>query len=83
MKEYKCFNCVNFKTPLCELCNSIESPDGEKGKPTYYQAMEGKTIDCVELDNLVKYIVARALAYVPINVNTIMKYNHLVAREEV
>lgn len=81
MKEYKCHECMNRLTPLCELCNTVKSPDGDERKPTYYQGISGKTIEGQELETLVNTIAARALAGVPIHLNTVLKYNRLVASE--
>lgn len=82
MKEYRCSECMNRRTPLCELCNSVKSPDGEESKPTYYQGVSGITTECPELEALVNTIAMRALACVPINLNSVMRYNKLVAGEE-
>ena len=35
-EKYKCSECNNGSSPLCELCFSITSPSGEKHKPLYF-----------------------------------------------
>lgn len=36
MKKYRCTNCVNLASPLCDYCTVLEMPSGKEQKPKYY-----------------------------------------------
>ncbi len=38
---FECNNCANRRSPLCELCTQVTSPDGTKHKPKYYVEFTG------------------------------------------
>lgn len=79
MKEYKCNDCINKNTPLCDVCYQTSSPGEDAGKPTYYQCYSPSTIVSEELDNLMIYINTRVASGVPVSINTIIKYNQLIS----
>ena len=82
MKEYKCSECLNKRTPICYSCSSIESPDGEESKPKHYQANTGTLILSEELTSLSRVIESRVAIGLPINVSWVIRYNQLVASNE-
>ena len=79
MKEYKCADCINKKSPLCDLCFQTSSPNEDAGKPTYYQCYSPSPIVSDELNNLMIYINTRVASGVPVSINTIIKYNQLIS----
>lgn len=37
---FECTRCANRRSPLCELCSQVTSPDGTEHKPKYYIEFE-------------------------------------------
>lgn len=33
---FECTRCANRRSPLCELCSQVTSPDGTEHKPKFY-----------------------------------------------
>lgn len=39
--EKKCMTCANRRSPLCDICTYIQSPDGSAREPRYYVKLRG------------------------------------------
>ena len=40
---FECKRCANRRSPLCETCSQVTSPDGTEHKPKYYVEFTGVT----------------------------------------
>jgi hypothetical protein len=86
-KVYSCDSCANRKSPLCELCTSVTSPDGSMSKPKYYvefcsalpmgvtRRLRGRGAACAYI--LEKYLYAGW----PLPVGIVMEYNGHVEKQ--
>ena len=89
VKVYSCYECANRKSPLCDSCTHISSPDGSESKPKYYihydgsmpcgqyRRLEGRAETCAELLEL--YLRTGW----PLPVAIVMEYNgHIEKKRE-
>jgi hypothetical protein len=78
-RAYECSDCININTPLCQICNCVNSPSGKVSKPTYYQDKNGgSNLNSQELVALAGKIILRVAAGAPINLTWVMRYNKLL-----
>ena len=80
-REYDCSECLNRKTPLCEICTSIYHTDGTISKPKYFVKHTEISLDCVNSADhsewLAQYIEAHVHSRTPVPLSIVMKYNLL------
>ena len=79
---YNCATCLNAGTPICELCNRIESPSGKKSKPTRYASAICGSRESAELAALSHRIALRLAMGNPVQLSWILKYNQLITRDK-
>ena len=75
--KYKCIECANMRTPLCDLCNFTEHPLGEQGKPTYYINANIGVQNNRNAWDMAILIASRLNAGKPIYLNWVMHYNQI------
>lgn len=85
--KYKCEDCANQATPICENCTRIESPSGRERKPKFYVALS-KEAPADFFDRTAPfYLMQKMFAYIhelkPIPVALILEYNKCAERLEI
>lgn len=88
IKVYSCSSCANRRSPLCEICTKITTPDGNEKKPVYYveydgsmpggqyRRLEGRAETCAELLEL--YLRSGW----PLPVAMVMEYNGHIEKQK-
>lgn len=82
VRPYDCANCLNSRTPICELCSQITSPSGKVSAPTYYSPDKLGRIESKELAALTSKIVLRLATGNPVNLSWIIRYNDLLTGDK-
>jgi hypothetical protein len=92
--EYKCAECANGGTPICERCVYITRPDGSTTKPTYFIKLrpaeltedmseeEKLEAGVTEEGDLAVRMIACLVSEVPIPLKYVMRYNKIMADKE-
>lgn len=83
-REYKCTECANKGTPICEVCRSIVAPGGKVVKrPTHYSAY--MAVDMyeapmsmpydMEMDGVAFLLMQTLKHHMPLPLSVVMDYN--------
>lgn len=84
--DYKCSECANQRTPLCDSCNQIKKPSGEKTKPTRYVKLgemqkrfgSGEELNMqLGIRTAIKFAIYERQA---IPLNAVIEYNNFVEK---
>lgn len=83
---WNCTRCANRRSPLCELCTTIQSPDSLPGEPKYFIELEGaipieRTSELNERGRACGEMIEKYLwAGSPVPIALVMEYNKHVDR---
>ena len=81
--EYKCKDCINHKTPVCENCTQITSPGGHAQKPKHFCNADGHASEAnAEVAALIVKITMKLVMGHPIPLSWVMRYNELAQFKE-